>query len=85
MQYVSFDGEEEDKDNFINKIANVGDQELCGQLCARTTGCVYWTWYQSDDNHRSSNDCLMFNNIKYVHYNSHTTSGDKYSKYKLLL
>merc|ERR1712076_309667 len=74
---ISFDDGEED--NFINKIDEVGDAGLCGELCARTTACVYWTWYSSSSSHRSSNDCLMFDNIKYVHNNPATTSGDKFN------
>merc|ERR1712018_666865 len=73
---ISFD-DGEGEDNFVNKVEGVGNRELCGELCGRTTACVYWTWYSRSGNGRSQYDCLMFDNIKYVHYNSATPSGDK--------
>ena len=84
MDKITFD--DGDRNNYIDKIDGVGDATLCGQLCALTTACVYWTWYAPGvtDNggygKRSAHTCLMFDNIEDLRYNSYATSGNKYRK-----
>jgi len=63
--------------NYINDIDDVGTSELCGQLCAITTPCVYWTWY-GPGSPRHEKTCLMFDNIHELNYNEYAYSGNKY-------
>jgi len=75
LDYITFDDGQ--SQNYIDEIPNVGDSKLCGHLCAITTACVYWTWYDDGDS-RDANTCLMFDNIVELQYNENAYSGNKY-------
>jgi len=64
--------------NYLDKIEDVGNSRLCGELCAITTPCIYWTWYKSHDGKRDPKTCLMFNNIIQLQYNENAISGEKH-------
>jgi len=66
-----------DNVNYLDKIEDVGNSRLCGQLCAITTPCIYWTWYKSHDGKRDAHSCLMFDNIIQLQYNENAISGEK--------
>jgi len=76
LDEISFDDGQ--TSNFKDLIKGVGNKDLCGELCARTTICVYWTWYASSNNNREGGDCVMFDNLSELHHDSYAVSGDKY-------
>jgi len=64
--------------NYLDIIKDVENERLCGQLCARTTVCLYWTWYQSEHINRKEGDCVMFDSLNELNDDDHAISGDKY-------
>jgi len=73
LDYITFDNGL--KQNYIDEIPGVGDSKLCGDLCAITAACAYWTWYKAG---AKADTCLMFNNIEQLQYNTDAYSGNKY-------
>lgn len=74
---ISFDDGQDN--NALDKILDVGNSHLCGELCAITTPCIYWTWYKSHSGmFRDPKTCLMFNNIIQLQYNENAISGEKH-------
>jgi len=63
--------------NYLEKIDGVHDSSLCGSLCAITTPCIYWTWYESKVGNRDAHSCLMFDNIVQLQFNEYAISGEK--------
>jgi len=66
--------------NFIESIQGIHEEDVCGNLCAVTTPCLYWTWYNYSTGGRDANTCLLFDDraLPELRYNSYARSGNKY-------